>query len=402
MTFELARALLNAEAIAPVPLAKALFTVASEGVPMPRALVALGIMTEERLEEELARVDVPKVQHVVAVPELMELLPAGLCSRLMALPIRKDPRTGTIDVAVVDARDPHAANEVGFFLQSPVRVVRASMAALEGALDHAQSHTHRAEALAPLLTASVAPPARLPLKGSSIPPPRHPSAEMPIPLLKRNNTVPHFGAPPSLPPEYDEEGPETVEDDVVLELRATRMRPRQPSIPERSPSVAPPSSLPAFPFPDSSSVLAAIRSASSRDEILASLLLGVRSVARKAGLLVAKKDHFAGWMCNAELGDSSAFRLVQIPSVVPSIFTTAAAGHTYLGPLYRDRVSAPLLDVMGSTSRDVALTPVRVLGKTAVLVVADDLGDTMLGTKSMEELARAAGEALARVVRRRQ
>ncbi len=401
MTFELARALLNAEAIAPVPLARALFTVATEGVPIPRALVALGIMTEERLEEELARVDVPNVQHVVAVPELMELLPAGLCSRLMVLPIRKDPRTGTVDVAVVDARDPHAANEVGFFLQSPVRVVRASMAALEGALDHAQSHSHRAEALAPLMNASVPPPARLPLKGSSIPPPRHPSAEMPIPLMKRNTTLPQFGAPPSLP-DYDEDGPETVEDDVVLELRATRIRPRQPSIPERSPSVAPPSSLPSFPFPDSSSVLAAIRSASSRDEILASLLLGVRSVARKAGLLVAKKDHFAGWMCNAELGDSSAFRLVQIPTVVPSIFTTAAAGQTYLGPLYRDRVSAPLLDVMGSTSRDVAVTPVRVLGKTAVLVVADDLGDTMLGTKSMEELARAAGEALARVVRRRQ
>ncbi|MEO8797002.1 MAG: hypothetical protein ABI551_03885, partial [Polyangiaceae bacterium] len=311
MTFELARALLNAEAIAPVPLARALFTVATEGVPIPRALVALGIMTEERLEEELARVDVPNVQHVVGVPELMELLPAGLCSRLMALPIRKDPRTGTVDVAVVDARDPHAANEVGFFLQSPVRVVRASMAALEGALDHAQSHSHRAEALAPLMNTSVPPPARLPLKGSSIPP-RHPSAEMPIPLMKRNNTLPHFGTPPSLP-DYDEDGPETVEDDVVLELRATRMRPRQPSIPQRSPSVAPPSSLPSFPFPDSSSVLAAIRSASSRDEILASLLLGIRSVARKAGLLVAKKDHFVGWMCNAELGDSSAFRLVQIP-----------------------------------------------------------------------------------------
>ena len=98
MTFELARALLNAEAIAPVPLAKALFTVATEGVPLPRALVALGIMTEERLEEELARVDVPKVQSVVGVSELMELLPAGLCSRLLALPIRKDPRTGTVDL----------------------------------------------------------------------------------------------------------------------------------------------------------------------------------------------------------------------------------------------------------------------------------------------------------------
>ena len=156
-----------------------------------------------------------------------------------------------------------------------------------------------------------------------------------------------------------------------------------------------------MPFPDSSSILAALRSASSRDEILASLLLGVRSVARKAGLLVWKKDHFIGWMCNAELGDISLFRTVAISAVSPSIFATAAGGKTYLGPVYRDRASAALLDVMGSASPDVAIAPVRVLGKTAVLVVADELGDTMLSTKAMEELARAAGEALARVLRRK-
>ena len=143
------------------------------------------------------------------------------------------------------------------------------------------------------------------------------------------------------------------------------------------------------------------RSATSRDEILASLLLGIRSVARKAGLLVAKKDQLVGWMCNAEFGDTSAFRAVSISLATPSIFSTSVAGRTYLGPLYRDRVTAPLLDVMGSASRDIALTPVRVLGKTAVLVIADELGDTMLGTKAMEDLSKAAGEALARIVRRK-
>ena len=119
MTFELARALLNAEVVTPVPLARALFTVATEGVPLTRALIALHVVKEDRLEEELARVDVPTINQVVPVPELLDLLPAGLCSRLLALPIRRDPRTGTVDVAVVDARDPHAANEIGFFCRLP-------------------------------------------------------------------------------------------------------------------------------------------------------------------------------------------------------------------------------------------------------------------------------------------
>lgn len=422
MTFELARALLNAEAITPVPLAKALFTAATEGVPLTRALLALGVLKEDRLEDELARVDVPTIHQVVPVPELLELLPAGLCSRLLALPIRRDPRTGTVDVAVVDARDQHAANEIGFFLQAPVRIVRTTLQVLEAALDHTVPTSKRAEALAPPLgadqrmagsqTLSAKPPhpaggtssgrkARLEIQPSSYPPPRHPSVEIPIPLMKRN--------PLPVIEEPEEDAPLTVEDDVVLDLRSPRLpssidrEARQFAAPKRMPSVAPmvQQTAPANPFPDSSSVLAALRSATSRDEILASLLLGIRSVARKAGLLVTKKDSLVGWMCNAELGDISAFRTVKISLVSPSIFSTAAAGRTYLGPLYRDRVSAPLLDVMGSASRDIALTPVRVLGKTAVLVLADELSDTMLGTKAMEELSKATGEALARLVRRK-
>ncbi|MEO7111276.1 MAG: hypothetical protein ABI183_12630 [Polyangiaceae bacterium] len=402
MTFELARALLNAEIITPVPLARALFSVATEGVPLTRALLALGVVKEDRLEDELARVDVPTIHHVVPVPELLEQLPAGLCSRLLALPIRRDPRTGTVDVAVVDARDPHAANEIGFFLQAPVRVVRTTLQVLEAALDRTGAPmSNRAEALAPPMGASTsnanqgsAKKARLEIQPSSYPPPRHPSVEIPIPLMKRNPL-------PVIEMEAEEESPLTVEDDVVLELRP----PRTPQFasPKRMPSVAPHAqqATPTNPFPDSSSVLAAIRSATSRDEILASLLLGIRSVARKAGLLVAKKDTLVGWMCNAELGDISAFRAVKISLASPSIFATSAAGRTYLGPIYRDGVSAPLLDVMGSASRDIALTPVRVLGKTAVLVLADELGDTMLGTKAMEDLAKAAGDALARIVRRK-
>jgi hypothetical protein len=301
-----------------------------------------------------------------------------------------------VDVAVVDARDPHAASEIGFFLQAPVRVVRTTLRVLEAALDHGSGPTNaKAEALAPPMGAQNRRGRTLEIQPSSIPPPLHPSIEMAIPLIARRNALPMI--------DLEEESPLTVEDDVVLELRPPRP-PRTPQFdaPQRVPSVAPPPlGLPSMPFPDSSSVLAALRSATSRDEILASLLLGVRNVARKAGLLVAKKDQFVGWMCNAEFGDIGAFRFVSISTGSPSIFATAAAGRTYLGPVYRDRVTAPLLDVMGSTSPDVAVTPVRVLGKTAVLVVADELGDTMLGTKAMEDLARAAGEALARIVRRK-
>jgi hypothetical protein len=56
---------------------------------------------------------------------------------------------------------------------------------------------------------------------------------------------------------------------------------------------------------------------------------------------------------------------------------------------------------MGSATRDVAVVPVRVSGKPTLLVLADDLGDTMIATKRLEELAAAAGDALNRIVRER-
>jgi hypothetical protein len=54
---------------------------------------------------------------------------------------------------------------------------------------------------------------------------------------------------------------------------------------------------------------------------------------------------------------------------------------------------------MTSATRDVTAVPVRVSGKTALVIVADELGDTMIATKRLEEIARAAGEALLRVLR---
>ena len=55
---------------------------------------------------------------------------------------------------------------------------------------------------------------------------------------------------------------------------------------------------------------------------------------------------------------------------------------------------------MGETSPDVAVVAVRVAGRPAMILLADDLDDTMLSTRFMEELARAAAEALSRLLGR--
>ena len=53
------------------------------------------------------------------------------CSRS---PSGATSRTGTVDVAVVDARDPHPVEEMGHWLRAPVRMVRTSLTSMEAAL----------------------------------------------------------------------------------------------------------------------------------------------------------------------------------------------------------------------------------------------------------------------------
>jgi hypothetical protein len=90
-----------------------------------------------------------------------------------------------------------------------------------------------------------------------------------------------------------------------------------------------------------------------------------------------------------------------VPGDSSSIFDEAVRDGLYLGPMPHDEVHAPLVHVMRGASRDVAAVPIRVSGKTAVVILADELGDTMLATRRLEELARAAGEAFGRIVRMR-
>src|SRR5262249_48019940 len=62
------------------------------------------------------------------------------------------------DVAVVDARDPHAVEEIAHWLKAPVRMVRTSLVSMEAALRHL--HGRPNEPLRPLAAPISVPSAR--------------------------------------------------------------------------------------------------------------------------------------------------------------------------------------------------------------------------------------------------
>jgi hypothetical protein len=150
--------------------------------------------------------------------------------------------------------------------------------------------------------------------------------------------------------------------------------------------------------PDGSAVLEALRRVSNRDEVVRLALRGLHLIAPRFGVFAVKRDGFHGWACNVELGDQDDFRKVKISLDQPSVLATAAATSLYLGPIPSTPAHAPLLVLMGRASFDVAAIAVRVGGRPALVLLADDLEDTLLGTRFLDELARAIGDALARLL----
>lgn len=529
MAVEFAKGLVVTEVLSADALERALFVAASNDSPLEHALLDTNALTAERLELELGRADAPVMHEVQADIELLDRLPAGLCTRLLVVPLRFDERSNTVDLAVVNAFDTHAAEEIAFHLGANVVAVRASLEQVEAALHDRPSYTHIMSARAPQRLAT-----HLPMRHETPPPDpmyavrrtpiwgtdtastgaRSEPSEIPIPLTRRRSTfapaldpvgdesvasltysrlggglslpdaalvrarssvpaarpavadeglridslpaaaveVAHARAVhPSFPPrrEPDElasptfvrradlppppgaeqrpltlslippsislrEPPSTTRDGlarppppIAAEFGRTPSTPpaapshrpapisvRAPSMRPSRASTAPGAFLPA----ESGQVLAALKAAPDRDAVLGLVLAGARVVARRVALFVVRRGAFVGWTCSPEIAAPSAIHALTIPADAPTVLAWASAEGTYLGPL-DPSTHGSLMAALRTVSREVAAVPIRVHGRTAVVVLADELGDTLIATRRLEEIASVAGEALARIVR---
>lgn len=244
-------------------------------------------------------------------------------------------------------------------------------------------------------------------------------SEIPIPLTRRTFTAVSGGTqrPPPLIDPTDALGEGYAVDAAhfrqIVEVNerarntdaGTSLHGRSVSLPSFIPGPPPLPGTGSFnayaaqiPFADIGGILAALRAAGARDEVLELVLTGARMVAFKVALFVVKRGGYVGWACTPEFGERAALQSILVPVESASVFDEAVRDGLYLGPVRHDDVHAALLHVMRGASRDVAAVPIRVSGKTAVVVLADELGDTMLATRRLEELARAAGEAFTRIL----
>ncbi|CAN5288444.1 hypothetical protein BH09MYX1_BH09MYX1_39500 [soil metagenome] len=418
MSVELGRNLLLGDAIGHVALGKALLASAKGKKSLVGVLVEGGFVDEARLEAELARAGADPIPRIEIDRELFAKLPRGLCERLLVVPMGRDD-DGAVHVALADPRDPHPAAEIARVLRSEVKAFRARLGALRDALADLHVESGWEEPLVSALAAPMwmdapepdpVPPSAdrrgTPLWGTpvtSVPPPVPRQSDIPIPLTRR-----------SLPPPTDRD-PEPVFS--LKSRRSSQIAPLAPlpsivpiapmasisvdasPIADAAPKTIRPSRIPEPPFADPGPTIAALADAKDRDAIVALLLAGARACARRVGVFAARRDAFVGWSCTPEFGDPKAFRQIIVPATLPSILASAATGTEYFGPVYTSEAHAPMLAFMKTTSREIAIVAVRVLGYAALVIVADELGDSALSTKRLGELCAAGSAALTRLLR---
>ena len=394
-------------------------------MPLARALVGLGLMNEDDLHEELSKSDgVPALTEVYPRIDLLQMLPTGLCNRLACVPVDLD-EDGTVVVAVLDPRDHSIAEEMAHHLRRPARVVRAPYSILREALVNYATKVQ-----------SIVPPAGIrrerrraiaytPAWGTPIhtPVPPEPYTQGPVSddpppqfASVTTSTRRFFAGIHSEPPPAGTlplDGSVPAPNEPVFDL----LRPPSQTIPDIEPPTQRQQEAPAFlvkgslpttlplpfltptsrHFPDPASTLGGLRASTERDEVLSLVEKSARAICRRVALLVVRKDALTGWSCSPEFGEQSALAAVSISTRTPSLFGSVKDGAVYLGPLLGS-VGAALLAVMGSASRDVAMVAIRVKRKPTVLVVCDELSDTLLATRHLEIMAKVAGEALERIL----
>jgi Type II secretion system (T2SS), protein E, N-terminal domain len=528
VSIELGRRLVAAGLVAPGDVEAALVISVTQARPLSRVLFDRGTLTEQRLEEELGRGGGTRLWRVTAAPDLIARLPEGMCQRLAAVPLRIDLATGAVEIAAAEPVDAHVASEFAFHLGSGVRIVRASLAAIEDALRRAPLDEISVDIPAaedrltppfpqPARITSSAPPTRktpLPPGRSSAPPTRKtplppdrvsplppgrssappgrssplpparrsPSDDPPIPLLRRVPLAvampasapvrtPAYGSPavppralsvampesapmetpaygsPAVPPREfyasrarrspvappPESGPlsparppplgspDPSASPAVASASPASARPpaaalsasAPPSAPtpltqasakmapppsHPRPTVEPVPSPPSAHSPDKRSLLDAIARAKSREELVRLALAGLELVAKRAAVFAVRRDGFQGWACNAAFADVEAARALVVTPSQPSVLATAAVAGAYLGPIPSTPAHEGLLRLMQRSSAEVAASGVRVGGRAVMVLFADELADGSRAPRFIEDLSRAIGEALARLL----
>lgn len=392
MTVELARRLIESG----VPLADieaALLLVVERGLSLPEALAERDAGLLSRLEQELARSDLPSVLTVRASPELFARLPAGMCARLLAVPVHVDPRTGRVDVAAAEPLDPHIGQEFAYHLEQPVRVLYASLDAVKAALERLQRGAK----------VSVLPPRPAPARSvsSQAPIPLVPAgsrSDAPIPLVRRSMLP--VRPPSAVPAARSAPPPQGVSEGEGAAL-SWRSKPPPLDLVARATQLDAQAAAPLAPATTRAPSTRELLEEATKPEAVLELLRDCMAPAVSI-VFAVKNASFDGRVGSPAVEQRAAVKQLSLLSHQPSVLETAVKSGFYLGPVPNTPNHRELRDALPpETANEVYVTVVTVSDRPSLIWLLAGFENSLDLTRRADELALAAGRALGRILRQR-
>lgn len=153
------------------------------------------------------------------------------------------------------------------------------------------------------------------------------------------------------------------------------------------------------PLGDVRGVLASIRQANDRDDVVRLGLDGALSVSRSAVFFALRKGLLKGWDGIGSGVTQDSARNLWIPTSTASLFQRVVeSGVGYFGPYGNAIADGLFRAAVGSRGGDLALLPIKVSGKVVGLLACDDVRAGPQGQQRLELLATAIEEAFGRII----
>jgi hypothetical protein len=362
----------------PEALSELLSEAAKKRVPLSAAIAELHPEFLPLLEREAAREGLATLEMVRPDPQLVAALPEGLCERLGVLPLLRDARTGHVEAAALDPFDSHALSELAHHLEASVHVRLASLEAFRTGLARLRARATSASA------ADKNGPALQPSAASEPPPapPRPPSeapSQPPLPLVRRapdsrfSNPVP----PPGRTLAIDDGEP-------VLSLARSK-----------------PSGVKAVPAPepflDFEQAIVEIEAEKGPDGVVVALARCMEPA--PAIVLAVRGGGYEGRAANRTFGGDEAVKRFRLPAGFATAVEAAIDAGYFLGVLPTTPAHAPFRELLGRhATAELYLTPVGISGRPSLILCTVVDRPTLEITRRANDLSRAAGLILERIL----
>lgn len=333
---------------------------------------------------------------------LMRLVPRAFARRALALPLRIE--AGALVCAFADPCARNLVDEVARMARRPVRVVCATVPAILAGQRSLYGTTERPEARPVFSFAGRASFTAKDEPGPNLRPDRGPG-----PGGERRSPSGSFEA---VPPAETTSPREPVSDVEALErwdVGPTAHPPRTVAVSAAAPREIntrrrydrDPRPLPQ-PYDDIGAAVAAVKSATTRERVVETLLHATLAHARQAFCFRLREGRLEGMdSAGSSLGALAVRRIVLPLSTSSTLHQVLTEGRPHFGALYAGATDQVLRAAIGSRGGRVSMHGLWIEGRPVALLVADDVRTGEIGHERIGALAHAASTALRRLLMER-